>query len=57
MGALFGFCAYATYDLRNLATLNNWPVKLTLIDLCWGSVLSSAAAGAGKAAMNWIART
>ena len=56
MGALFGFCAYATYDLCNLATLKNWPVKLTLIDLCWGSVLSAVAAGAGKAAMNCTAR-
>jgi len=56
MAALFGFVAYATYDLSNLATLKNWPVKLTLIDLCWGTVLSAVAAGAGKAAMNWAAR-
>lgn len=56
LGALFGFVAYATYDLSNLATLKNWPVKLTLIDLCWGSVLSVVAAGAGKAAMNWATR-
>ena len=56
MAALFGFCAYATYDLSNLATLKNWPVKLTLIDLCWGSALSAVVAGAGKAAMNWAAR-
>ncbi|WP_180130807.1 DUF2177 family protein [Rhodoferax sp. BLA1] len=55
-GALFGFVAYATYDLSNLATLKNWPVKLTLIDMCWGSVLSAVSAGAGKAAMNWAAR-
>jgi uncharacterized membrane protein len=56
MGALFGFCAYATYDLSNLSTLKNWPVKLTLIDLCWGTLISAVAAGAGKAAMNWMAR-
>ena len=56
MGALFGFCAYATYDLSNLATLKNWPVKLALIDLCWGTLISAVAAGAGKAAMNWMAR-
>ena len=56
-GALFGFVAYATYDLSNLATLKNWPLKLTLIDMCWGSALSAVSAGAGKAAMNWAART
>jgi uncharacterized membrane protein len=27
-GALFGFVAYATYDLTNLATLRGWPVWL-----------------------------
>jgi uncharacterized membrane protein len=56
LGALFGFVAYATYDLSNLATLKGWPLKLTLVDLCWGAALSAAAAGAGKAAMLWAAR-
>ncbi len=27
-GALFGFVAYATYDLTNLATLRGWPLWL-----------------------------
>jgi uncharacterized membrane protein len=53
MGALLGFFAYATYDLSNLATLRDWPVSLTLIDLVWGSFLTAAVAGAGKAAMDW----
>jgi uncharacterized membrane protein len=53
MGALFGFIAYATYDLSNLATLRNWPVSLALIDMAWGAVLSGVSAGAAKAAMNW----
>ena len=30
-GAIFGFVAYATYDLTNLATLENWSIKVT----CW----------------------
>lgn len=38
-GMFFGFVCYATYDLTNLATLENWPVKITLIDLLWGSTL------------------
>jgi len=40
-GGAFGFITYATYDLTNLATLKNWPVKITLIDLTWGTTLSA----------------
>jgi uncharacterized membrane protein len=57
MGTLFGFFAYATYDLSNLATLRDWPVRLTLIDLIWGSSLTAAVAGAGKAAMDWASKS
>lgn len=32
-GAAFGMVAYATYDLTNQATLVNWSVKVTLLDL------------------------
>jgi uncharacterized membrane protein len=47
-GALFGFCAYATYDLTNLATLKDWPYWLAALDMAWGSVISAAAALAGQ---------
>lgn len=48
LGALFGFFAYATYDLTNLATLKNYPLKLALIDIFWGTLVSAVAATAGK---------
>ncbi len=38
-GALFGLITYATYDLTNLATLKDWPIQITLIDLAWGTFL------------------
>lgn len=41
-GALFGLVTYATYDLTNLATLRNWPVLVTVVDLLWGTFLSAA---------------
>ncbi len=47
MGALFGFFCYATYDLTNLATLKNWPLKMSLVDMVWGAVLTGATAWAG----------
>lgn len=51
--AIFGFIAYATYDLSNLATLKNWPTHLAIIDIVWGAVLSTLAAAGGKAALDW----
>lgn len=53
MGALFGFFAYATYDLTNLATLRDWPLRLSFIDIGWGTLVSAAAAAGGKAALDW----
>ncbi|MFN8435663.1 MAG: DUF2177 family protein [Anaerolineales bacterium] len=41
-GALFGLVTYATYDLTNLATLEGWPILVTVVDLIWGTVLSAA---------------
>jgi uncharacterized membrane protein len=40
--ALFGLVTYATYDLTNLATLEGWPLAVTVIDLVWGTSLSTA---------------
>lgn len=45
MAALFGFIAYATYDLTNLATLRDWPLMLSIVDMMWGSFLSASTAG------------
>jgi uncharacterized membrane protein len=42
MGALLGLVCYATYDLTNLATLKNWPIIVTVVDLIWGTVLGGA---------------
>ena len=41
-GALFGFVTYSTYDLTNLATLKNWPIRITIIDLIWGTFLAAS---------------
>jgi len=48
MGALFGFFAYATYDLTNLAVMKNWPLSLSLLDLGWGTLVSGVAAAGAK---------
>ncbi len=46
-GALFGFFCYATYDLTNLATLKDWPLKITIIDLIWGTFVGASSATLG----------
>jgi len=52
--ALFGLVAYATYDLTNLATLKNWPVLITVVDLAWGMVLSVAVSYVSFMAGKWL---
>ena len=44
-GALFGFFCYMTYDLTNLAVIRNFPMRLALIDIAWGSLVTAASAG------------
>jgi uncharacterized membrane protein len=46
LGSLFGFVAYATYDLSNLATLRGWTTKLAIVDMLWGAVLTGTTAAA-----------
>jgi uncharacterized membrane protein len=52
--ALFGLITYATYDLTNLATLKDWPVLVTVVDLTWGVVLSVAVSCVGFLVGKWL---
>jgi len=54
LGALFGFFAYATYDLSNLATLKDWPVNVVFVDILWGMVLTASVAAASFFIGKWI---
>lgn len=47
-GCLLGMTAYMTYDLTNQATLRDWPMMLTVLDILWGGVITALAAMAGK---------
>lgn len=44
-GALFGLITYSTYDLTNLATVKDWPLLVTVVDLIWGTVLAGSISG------------
>ena len=52
--ALYGLITYATYDLTNLATLKNWPVFLTVVDITWGVVLSTLVSLVSFMAGRWL---
>ncbi len=54
LGALYGFITYATYDLTNLATLKNWPVFLSLVDILWGTILAILVSGASFYIGQWL---
>lgn len=40
-GALLGLLMYATYDLTNLSTLKGWPIKVTVVDMVWGTFVTA----------------
>lgn len=46
-GVLFGFMAYATYDLTNRASLEVFPLKVVLADMAWGALVSGIVALSG----------
>lgn len=41
LGAIFGLITYATYDLTNFATLKGFPGNIVIIDLIWGTILTT----------------
>lgn len=51
-GALLGALAYATYDLTNYATLRNWTLRMTAIDIIWGAVVTAIPAASAFYAVN-----
>jgi uncharacterized membrane protein len=56
LALLFGAIAYATYDLTNYATLRNWTLQITVLDIVYGAVASGIAATAAYFAVRAITR-
>ncbi len=44
-GALFGLAAYAAFDLTSLALLKDFPARVAVVDLAWGTVLTASVSG------------
>ena len=47
LGVVFAFVAYATYDLTNHATLRDWPLMVTVVDMAWGAFVGGVLASVG----------
>jgi uncharacterized membrane protein len=53
-GSLYGFFTYATYDLTNMATIKNWPLKVVMVDVLWGVFLCSMVASISFLIAKWL---
>ena len=54
-GAFFGFVAYGVYDLTNYATLRDFPFKIMIVDLAWGTFLTGFTACSAWLVRSWFA--
>jgi len=41
---VFGFVAYGTYNLTNMATLKGWSANVVIVDMIWGGILTGVSA-------------
>jgi uncharacterized membrane protein len=59
LGGLLGAVTYATYDLTNFATLRNWTLQLTVLDIAYGALMGAAVSGvtylAAPTLAGWVA--
>jgi uncharacterized membrane protein len=56
LALLFGAIAYGTYDLTNYATLRNWTLPITVVDICYGALASGLAATAATFMASFMTR-
>jgi len=54
LGAFLGFMAYATFDLTCLALFRDFPLRVVVVDLVWGTALTACVAAAGHGLGRWI---
>jgi len=51
---LYGLVTFATYDLTNLATVKEWPLIVSLIDMTWGMFVAFSSASVAFFANKYI---
>jgi uncharacterized membrane protein len=53
-GALLGLVAYTIYDMTNYSLLRDWPLRISLIDICWGMILNAVGTLAAAYLDRWL---
>lgn len=53
-GAVYGLVVYTIYDMTNYSLVNGWPLRVALIDILWGGLLSALGAAAAAWLDRWI---
>lgn len=53
-GALYGMVVYTVYDMTNYSLVRDWPLRVALIDICWGGVLNAIGAVAAAWLDRWL---
>lgn len=53
-GFLYGVVLYAVYDMTNYSLVKNWPLRVSLVDICWGGVLNACATYAAALLDRWL---
>jgi uncharacterized membrane protein len=53
-GALYGIVVYAIYDMTNYSLVRDWPLRVALIDICWGGFLNAIGALAAAWLDRWL---
>jgi uncharacterized membrane protein len=41
-GFIYGIVLYGVYDMTNYSLVNNWPLRMSLVDILWGGVINGA---------------
>lgn len=54
LGSFLGLFAYATFDLTSLALFESFPVRVVVVDMAWGSVLTGSVAAASFGIGRWL---
>ncbi len=55
-GAFLGLVAYGAYDLTNQATLRDWPVVVTIVDMAWGACVTALSTAIGLMLIRYFNR-
>jgi uncharacterized membrane protein len=53
-GFLYGLILYTVYDMTNYSLVKNWPLRVSLVDICWGGVLNAFATYAAALLDRWL---